>query len=318
MAAQAPRQRLTIAIAPVVGALIGLVVALTILLMPTGSLEDSIIESGLPAILPAAEPPLGATARLGLMLVAGGTVALLGWFMMFLVAGSRTVSLGRGEDAAASDVPVLRRADAHPDAPARRPLFASEDLGPPFLDIRAAAVAESDSHDAPMPELEPEPEPEPRDIPEDLNVPLSAYDPEAFLGATEPAADEDIRDDFPAEEPVRSHVAPASPVPPLSDALPLPRLNGFAPGERIETFDLTPMVRPAAEQPEPTVRRAAEGKVPDTEATVAALLERLERGMADRDPAKAPPKPAMLDPANEAGSLAHALGELRQLATRAG
>ena len=40
-------------------------------------------------------------------------------------------------------MPVLRRADAHPDAPPRRPVFANSDLGTPFLDVKAEPIVET-------------------------------------------------------------------------------------------------------------------------------------------------------------------------------
>lgn len=301
MVAQARRSRLSLPLAPVAGVVCGVIVAFAIVLVPRAMLEDVLIGSGLPAILPAAEPPLGATARLGLTLVAAGGAGLLVWFLMFLAAGSRIVGFGQADDAGDPMVPVLRRADAHPDAPARRPLFAHEDLGTPFLDVRAAVsdgessfVGASDDADyhllLPMPELADD-QIEPRSIPDDLDTPLSAFGPDAF-----PVAAIQLEQ---LEEPVA--------------AMPVQRPQLFDPGDRFETFELTPMVRAdgtAAATPiyrDPAMPRA------NTEATIAALLERLERSVARRED-RADPHP----PLAAIGALDQTLGLLRQMATRAG
>jgi hypothetical protein len=309
MVAKPHRQRLILPIAPLFGALCGLGTALSIVLVPVYALEDFIIESGLPAILPAAEPPLGATARLGLTLVGAGGVGLVAWFLLFLFVGSRTLGFGAGEGDD-SDVPVLRRADAHPDAPARRPLFANQDLGTPFLNVRAAAP-EPDSASfalpietaidvfAPLPITAAV-----QALPDDLDMPLSAFDPGAILT------------DVPAREPIAP--SPQSPLPPSPlMAKPAPRPQLFDPGERFETFELTPMVRgDHADAPLPVRRDPAQPR-PDTDATIAALLERLERSVAQRVPGAATPMP-LPKAANQAGSISDTLGTLRQLATRVG
>lgn len=228
------RSRLTVPVAPAAAVALGLLVALAALFIPAYRLESIVLASGLPAIVAAAEPPLGFTARLVLVTFGGGLVALFTWFGLFMVLGGRTISLG-GATAGADViyVPSLRRADAHPDAPPRAPLFAHRELGVPFLDVRAA------------PEPVPEPAPlvaadvEPRDLPADLDMPLASFDPVAFAAANGAA----------------------------------PR---FGPDERIETFELTPIVRGA----DATSAPRAEPR--DTEATITALLERLERGVSRR------------------------------------
>lgn len=310
MVEKSHRQRLIVPVAPLFGALCGLGTALSVVLVPVFALEDFIIESGLPAILPAAEPPLGATARLGLTLVGAGGVGLIAWFLLFLFVGSRTLAFGAGEGDDPA-VPVLRRADAHPDAPARRPLFANEDLGTPFLDVRAAEPAADTASfaiptDAAIDLFAPLPiAPEEQAIPDDLNLPLSAFDPGAVS----------LMSPMPIMPPV-----PVSPPAPLV-AKPAPRPQLFDPGERFETFELTPMVRTdPPEAPLPIHRDPAEPR-PDTNATIAALLERLERSVAQRlpDSANTPdvPRAAGLG-INRGGSISDTLGTLRQLATRTG
>lgn len=148
--------------------------------MPESLFSGLVETSRLPQFVPAAEPPLGGTARLA----AAGAASLL----VFASAWALLTALGRrpatrGPEAGIepeSDAPRLRRADAHPDAPARRPLLA-RDLGEPldlddFPEVPAEeAPAPAEAGHRPLPAFlvpeaaEPEPvaqaEPEP-DAPE--------------------------------------------------------------------------------------------------------------------------------------------------------
>lgn len=256
-------QHLILPVAPLAAAVVGLSTAALFALVPTDLLESMVVDSGVAAVLSAAEPPLGLAARLALALVCGGGVGLVAWFGFFLLFGTRTMVVqraGRGGDA-----PVLRRADAHPDAPARRPLFANTDLGMPFLDVCAPAkhvdaeviesvpVVEGVVVAPPPPERPPE-----RPLPVDLDQPLAAYDPTAV-----------------PEEPIDWFPPPAA----LT-----PRRQTFDPGERFETFALTPPA-PVA-QPAPATPRT------DPSETIRALLDRLERVAARRgEQSSAPPVP---------------------------
>jgi hypothetical protein len=108
--------------------------AAAILLIPTDLLESIVLQSGLPSLLPAAEPPLGMTARLALAVVAAAVAGLAVFATMRLLA--RAASLFEEEDeedgpVAATAQPRVRRRDQHPDAPARAPLSAHRDLGAP-------------------------------------------------------------------------------------------------------------------------------------------------------------------------------------------
>ncbi len=125
-------------------------------MIPLDMLELAVRASGLPGAVPAATPPLGETARLGFTglaaLLAGGSVALLlAWskrraarkqeeetmgFMTAKFTGMFRKDARRIEAEAAAEleeppvelVPVVRRSDAHPDAPPRAPLVVSRDL----------------------------------------------------------------------------------------------------------------------------------------------------------------------------------------------
>lgn len=351
--------------------LAGVLVALATLAIPAPLLEDIVVTSGIAAFVPAAEPPLGATARICVGVFAGGAAALIAWFLFSALLVWRD---SRGEAEEEVEVvrrPVVRRADAHPDAPPRPPLLATRDLGMPvrakverveaesedsLADARIFAVAEEDVEQAEtevrdlhLPELPPEPviamgapalpaetipavaipQPpvetkvempsivaraapplEPQPLPADLDQPLSAFDPDAIP-------------DHP--------LAPPPPLKPLHRA-PSPV---FAQGERFETFDLAPAARSPApvEQPVPPSMQPAPAAAPrpeslaapETEASVHALLNRLERGIARRgEQAQAPapqaepaPVPAGPPPIPDMPGLEGALAALRKLAVRA-
>ncbi|TPG18604.1 hypothetical protein EAH87_10965 [Sphingomonas koreensis] len=162
MFAYPPRRRLILPLAPAIGGGAGLLVALLIALAPGALLDRLVDASQIPAVIAAAAPPLGGTARAVLVIFGGGGLALLAGLASWLVVGSRAVALGRpvAPIGDGDSVPVLRRADSHPDAPARRPVFAGRDLGTPLLDVAV---------------------PEPAvDLPVDLGVTLAAYDPAAI------------------------------------------------------------------------------------------------------------------------------------------
>jgi hypothetical protein len=148
-------RRLIVPLAPAVGGALGLAVAAAIAVMPAGLLESLVMKSDVPAVLAAAAPPLGATARVLLLLVAGGGVALFAGLGLWLSFGNRYIALGRGP--VDPDLPQLRRADSHPDAPPRALVRAHRDLG------------------APPPAAAPE-----RALPADLDSPLAEYDPGAI------------------------------------------------------------------------------------------------------------------------------------------
>lgn len=346
--------------APLAAAVLGAAAAAAVALMPTPLLEAAVMDSGIPAVLAAAEPPLGFTARAVIAAGAGGLVGLFVWFALFLLLGTRGVTLGRSAEPLAPEAvptPVLRRADAHPDAPPRAPLLATRDLGMPFLEVTARAKADEvgkvNTYDAltlseplppdpvfapapepiaePKPVIAPEPEfareepvivpppappptyeaapvddwappppriilPDERPLPEDLDQPLSAFDPEAIPDAPVP---------------------PSEPVAPLQRG---PRPAVFDPTERFETFELTPVrrtppPRPVA-VPDPAPRARDEAiTAPETEATIHALLERLERGVVRRGLATGS-EPARTPREAERG-LEEALVTLRNLARRA-
>ncbi|MCW3836116.1 hypothetical protein ACFQ1E_08690 [Sphingomonas canadensis] len=323
-------------LAPIAAALLGAGAAAAVVLTPAPLLETAVMESGLPAVIAAAAPPLGMTARLALAAGAGAVTAIFAWLALFVLFGTRGLTIGRAAPAAQTaeefPAPVIRRADAHPDAPPRAPLLATRDLGTPFLEV----ITRSKPAPAPAAPLAPDPEPvaaepvqpvapEPappaqvqvpsdalelpprraavperqrivlpdeRPLPEDLDQPLSAFDPSAIP---------------PAPAPLPEAVAPL--------ARP-PRPAVFDSSERFETFELTPVRRdPPRPRPVPEPRVHAAAKA-ETEATIHALLERLEQGVVRKGMAEGMEKEPPRRRDSERG-LEDALVTLRNLARRA-
>jgi hypothetical protein len=124
--------------------------------MPGSLFEDLVIRSGLPDVLSAAQPPLGMKARAAVV----GLAALIGFATIFalLRAVDRVPAKQARKPAAPvdEDAPRVRRADAHPDAPSRRPLLAGRELGEPveaFNDFEPEPVDDvfADLPAAPLP-----------------------------------------------------------------------------------------------------------------------------------------------------------------------
>lgn len=97
--------------------------------MPDGLFSSLVSRSGLPGLIAAAEPPLGMKARAAVI----AAVAILIFAAVLLLFRAIDRISARPVKAPAdmedAEAPRLRRADAHPDAPARRPLLAGRDLG---------------------------------------------------------------------------------------------------------------------------------------------------------------------------------------------
>lgn len=131
----------TVPFVPVVAVLFGLVAGILIGATPGWMLERGVVASGLPDFIAAAAPPLGTKARImAAILAALGTAGLLFLVLMplgKLVKPNGTVGNGSRIE---NDSNVVEH-PPHPDAPARRPLFAESDLGAPFMSDEAIAHA---------------------------------------------------------------------------------------------------------------------------------------------------------------------------------
>jgi hypothetical protein len=114
-----------------VAAFAALSVAFVAFAAPGDILGELIGLTGLPSVLPAAQPPLGATARIALGVIGSGLAFALAygalrWLDRFAAPRARPEPVLAPEEA-----PRLRRRDLHPDAPAVRPILADRDLGTP-------------------------------------------------------------------------------------------------------------------------------------------------------------------------------------------
>ena len=117
-----------------VAALAGGAAAALLLLMPVDALHNLVIDSGLPALLAAAEPPLGMKARLLLAGVAGAVAFAVIFGVMRLLGRkpARPTRWGAEDsDTRFEAAPRMRRRDLHPDAPTPAPISALRDLGEP-------------------------------------------------------------------------------------------------------------------------------------------------------------------------------------------
>jgi len=344
-----PRQRLILPLAPTGAGVAGVLIALVFAVMPTSTLESLVVDSGIAALVNAAQPPLGLTARAVLALVGGGVVSVLAWVALFVAVGTRLIIL---QNPGATDAagPALRRADVHPDAPPRQPVFANRDLGTPFLEVRAEVA------------------PVERALPDNLDMPLAAFDPQSFTAsfdAQAPGPERPIPRLAPAEPPLpirldtsdtpdriaaslRLTPAPSpveAPTPPVGQAEPaaLPRLIRRDTGRAIDLIAASmlqaapaPTAEDFAEEPDEPANLPAPVRVEtgqaigliaasmqqtparlpegDSPTSVRALLDRLERSVARRD---VTPDPAPTRAARQE-SIRDTLDTLRGLATRAG
>ncbi|HEX8257418.1 MAG TPA: hypothetical protein VF589_07280, partial [Allosphingosinicella sp.] len=100
--------------------------------MPDDLFSRGVGLTGLPSVLAAAEPPLGATARLAVIAAGAAGTFLIVWLLLRALGKPSAKARRLAEEEAEMAPPRLRRADAHPDAPSRRPLIAGLDLGEPF------------------------------------------------------------------------------------------------------------------------------------------------------------------------------------------
>ncbi len=153
-----------------VAALAALATAYLAFALPPDLLARLVGSTGLPEWLPAAEPPLGNKARLSLGIVGAALI------FAFVFALLRLIDRRAGTEKRAADpqlfdqAPRVRRRDAHPDAPARRPILASLDFGDPEVPEPAQKAplwlspAEPDEGDlaqvAAQPSFEPDPLPQ--------------------------------------------------------------------------------------------------------------------------------------------------------------
>lgn len=320
---------------PVVAIFTALTVALVIALLPVWRIEAAVGASGLPALLPAAAPPLGMTARVALMLAAATLIAGPLWIGLWLLLPAKRKRRAAGAE------PSVRRADAHPDAPPRQPVRATRDLGKPFLD--------------PLDPVETE-----IDLPRDLNVPMAIFDP-AAVPPVPAAPAQAVRPLFrptatPVDEPIVAPVAtdaffapPVATAPEQEVPVPLTLVEPVASvecppeaPEAPEPLHFAPVAEPepsvATVEPEPFAPEPAEAAEPEIASAPDPVDEPSEPFAHEPDIAPAEPAPlpsleALLDRLDEglqrrrtveierqeaakaqSTGLASALGALRRMA----
>ncbi|WHO39779.1 hypothetical protein PMI04_004085 [Sphingobium sp. AP49] len=302
-----------------------IVAGLFVLTMPVGLVETLVASSGLSEAIPAAGPPLGLKARLllagfGAMMAVGMVAAVrrrpadptaIGWrkrigaWRGFRAQGARRMgfafakltALARGRNVPVVDegTPALRRADAHPDAPARAPIFASRDFN--GLDIfsrpetgRRRLVVNPEPGDRPaepsiafaMPSA-PEPLPveelnlaafavpaDPEPAPEPVSMPL-ARPP---FAAPEDAVFESWEDDAHSEDMANGDL--------VYESLATVDISSEPDAPTLAAIGMEQAISMPAMQPA--------RKIEDM--TLAELTERLERGLAQRSRHAAGPHPA--------------------------
>lgn len=314
--------------------------AIALLATPVGLLETVVASSGLSEVLAAAAPPLGLTARLSMAgfaaLLAAGIVGITrrdpqeadgglddeergsriqgASKMGFAFSKLTALARGRAMPEARSDAPSLRRADAHPDAPSRPPIFASRDFeGVEIFARQGAGRRPLVAH----PESEPEsvrsvpgftmpraPEP----LAEDAMPQPAFLRPAASLVETAKEAPEPVEDDETAS------------VIPASDEQWADAMSGDA--EAVDRDMMAAPVRMAV------TASLAPLPLPTHGLSIAQLTERLERGLALRrrglptdaaqvlaDMPVVPPVPVRDSVAPDADeALRAALGALRSMA----
>ena len=148
--------------APIVAILFGIVAAVLVFATPAWLLERPVASLGISAVLSAAKPPLGDTARLLIAVATGLSVGLILWMVMRpiekLIHNSRVAR------------PLTSRTEApHPDTEssdwttraARAPIFAGDELGAPLMSDEALASGgelflDQSMVDAPAAEIEQE------------------------------------------------------------------------------------------------------------------------------------------------------------------
>lgn len=108
------------------------------LAIPGSVLGAIVLKTGLPALVPAAAPPLGFTAHLLLAFLLAGFGAALGLALALRLRPQGAVDVRPVEpvvpvaEPEAEDVYKVRARDAHPDAPPRRPLVLTEAFADPL------------------------------------------------------------------------------------------------------------------------------------------------------------------------------------------
>jgi hypothetical protein len=148
--------------------------------MPESIFSRLVVTSRLPQLLAAAQPPLGNTARIAAVAAVALVTFAFVWSLLRALDRRPTDAVAAPtSDETEEEAPRLRKADAHPDAPARRPILAGRELGEP---------ADVDADEYLAEELAPEEAPEPEALPSFLVAQAPEPEPPAAEREPEPEA----------------------------------------------------------------------------------------------------------------------------------
>ncbi|HEX5184405.1 MAG TPA: hypothetical protein VFW19_14810 [Allosphingosinicella sp.] len=290
-----------------VAALAALSAAFAFYAMPEALFARLILASHIPDLVAAAHPPLGAKARLAVVLVVAGLAYAFVWTLMRALdsLGAPKAAPAPADEEAA---PRLRRADAHPDAPSRRPLFAGRDLGDPYDDepfelAPEAALAPDDA-------LEPKPEtvraPQPvadwEPVPEHEQASAWAPVPEPDHARAWQPLPEPEQADAPAWEP-EPRPEPAFEPEPVRARAPDPLPPFLVPQPDCESVEMPAPSHPAhpsfdegeEEYDEDAAEEDGHGAETDDQ-SLARLMRRFESGLGRKQQALEPPHPGVPAP----------------------
>jgi len=148
---------------PALAGFAAVALAFALYAMPEQLFADLVTASGVPALIPAAQPPFGETARFAAMGAAAAVCFLVLWLLLRACDRPRDLA-DEPEEELDWEAPRLRRGDVHPDAPPRRPIFADVELGEPEGNLGSFLVGE-------FAEPAALPEPKTDDLPSFLVVP---------------------------------------------------------------------------------------------------------------------------------------------------
>jgi hypothetical protein len=219
--------------------------------MPDALFSSLVTASHLPDVIAAAAPPLGMTARYAVMAGAGALAFLLVWSLLRALDGASSARPAKAPGHEFDpDAPRVRRADAHPDAPVRRPIFAGAEFGEPASDIFEL--------DTPEPGYR-----QPVEAPEPVVAIVRQPSPPA---TAEPAVAPDV--EAQSAEPVASAKLPRFMVPQSPE--PEAGRNPVVPATQKKSFDSLSA-------------RLPEGPAQGTADSIGSLMHRLERGLVERE-----------------------------------
>jgi hypothetical protein len=106
----------------------------------TGLIESFVIAAHIDTLVPATAPPLGITAKIVIALAMAVFGGLLGSKLARFITRPNPDAHQRKRGAASIAEADVRRRDAHPDAPARRPISAHEEFGGEGIETETAAA----------------------------------------------------------------------------------------------------------------------------------------------------------------------------------